>query len=69
MTTKFQKGQRVRSTVELTSLEGSPPEDAIPAGSAGTVVHIHRNGGYGVRFDHDQYRMSAWVDLNEIEAI
>ncbi|MEV4454432.1 hypothetical protein [Microbispora sp. NPDC049633] len=63
-------GDRVRSTVELTSMPGFPPEDAIPAGSLGTVDYVHEKyrEGYGVIFDCDRYRLSAWMNPEDLEA-
>lgn len=63
-------GQRVRSTVDAQSAPGFPPEDAIPAGSLGTVDYVStkHSEGYGVVFDNDRYKLSAWMGPDELES-
>jgi hypothetical protein len=70
-TARYTIGQRVRSTVDSQSAQGFPPEDAIPAGSLGTVDYVStkHNKGYGVVFDNDRYKMSAWMRPDELEPV
>lgn len=53
--TQLKPGERVRTTITLTSAPGFPPEDAIPTGSTGTITDITPRGEYNVAIDGHTY--------------
>ncbi|GAA2838269.1 hypothetical protein RMN57_13050 [Kitasatospora sp. CM 4170] len=66
---RFALGDRVRTRIHLTSADWHPEQPDIPAGSLGTIDHIHPSGTrYGVMLDASVDRLSASMDADEIEA-
>jgi len=69
-------GQRVRTLIDLDSVEWAPEQPDIPAGSSGTIDHIHyrhdyptKAAGYGVMLDDSVDRLSAWMGPADIESV
>lgn len=65
----FRPGDRVRTTITLTSAPGFPPEHAIPAGSLGTITSISDCGEYIVVIDDHVYTKGLNFSADEIEVI
>lgn len=68
-------GTRVRTLIDLTSAAWAPEQPDIPAGSLGTVDHVHyvhndptKVAGYGVMLDDSVDRLSAWMGPADVEA-
>lgn len=67
-------GTRVRTLIDLTSVDWAPEQPDIPAGSLGTIDAIHRDSltgrviDYGVMLDASVDRLSAAMNPDEIEA-
>ncbi|MFI8084317.1 hypothetical protein ACIF6L_26385 [Kitasatospora sp. NPDC086009] len=69
-------GTRVRTLIDLTSVNWAPEQPDIPAGSFGTVDHVFyahndpaRVTGYGVMLDNAVDRLSAWMGPTDVEAV
>ncbi|NKY96538.1 hypothetical protein [Nocardiopsis alborubida] len=65
----FRPGDRVRTTITLTSAPSFPPEHAIPAGSLGTITSISDRGEYTVVIDDHFYTKGLNFSADEIEVI
>lgn len=67
-------GTRIRTRIHLTSADWHPEQPDIPAGSLGTITHIHPShrdpnmaAGYSIMLDDSVDRLPAWVAPADIE--
>jgi len=64
----YKPGDRVRTTIALTSAPGFPAEDAIPLGSLGTITEISPRGEYNVVIDGHPYAEGLHFTADELTA-
>lgn len=67
-------GDRVRTLIDFESADWHPEQPDIPAGSLGTIIHIHPShrdpnmaAGYSIMLDDSVDRLPAWVAPADIE--